>query len=73
MAQFAEAKSGNAGGYSFIGIYGWLQNPCVEYYITDDSYGGLSTSGTKATVDGATYYLDQDNDDWNRGGQRLQR
>jgi hypothetical protein len=57
VAQFAETKSGTAGGYSFIGIYGWLQNPCVEYYINEDSYGGLQTGGTMATIDGDVYYL----------------
>jgi len=57
VAQFAESKSGSAGGYSTIGIYGWLQNPCVEYYITDDSYQGLTTGSVTATIDGGTYYL----------------
>jgi Glycosyl hydrolases family 11 len=57
VAQFAESKSGSAGGYSTIGIYGWLQNPCVEYYITDDSYQGLQKGTATATIDGGTYYL----------------
>lgn len=34
-----------------------MWNPCVEYYIVDDSFNGLSTNGVMATIDGATYYL----------------
>ena len=57
VAQFAESKSGSAGGYSSVGMYGWLQNPCVEYYIMEDSFQPLQTSSVTATIDGATYYL----------------
>jgi hypothetical protein len=56
-AQFAETKTGSAGSYSYVGIYGWMWNPCVEYYIVDDSFDGLSTSGTETTIDGAVYYV----------------
>jgi hypothetical protein len=56
-AQFVETKTGTAGGYSFIGMYGWMGNPCVEWYIVDDSFNGLGQTSTKATIDGATYYL----------------
>ena len=62
-AQFAEAKSGSGGGYSYIGIYGWSSNPCIEFYIVDDSYnkmpvnpGGDTLEGT-ANIDGGTYNL----------------
>ena len=61
-ADFAETKTGSAGGYSYIGIYGWSVNPCVEWYIVDDSYGSLpfnpggSMVGT-ATIDGGTYNI----------------
>ena len=57
-----ETKSGSAGGYSYIGIYGWSVNPCVEWYIVDDAYGSLpfnpggSMVGT-ATIDGGTYNI----------------
>jgi len=61
-AQYAYTKTGTAGGYSYIGIYGWSNNPCVEYYIIDDSYGTMpftpyqSTSRGSATlIDGANY------------------
>ena len=35
-AYFNWKKSGNAGGYNYIGIYGWTVDPLVEYYIVDD-------------------------------------
>jgi hypothetical protein len=59
VAQFAESKSGTAGGYSSIGMYGWLQNPCVEWYIVDDSFQTMptQTSSITTTIDGGTYYL----------------
>ena len=57
-AQFVEIKSGTAGGFSMIGMYGWMHSPCVEWYINEDSYNGLYPRGTvTATIDGATYYL----------------
>jgi hypothetical protein len=65
-ADFAETKTGSAGGYSYIGIYGWSVNPCVEWYIVDDAYGNLpfnpggSMIGT-ATIDGGTYNIIQRN------------
>lgn len=57
IAQFAESKSGTAGSYSSIGMYGWLQNPCVEWYIMEDSFQPLVTSDITATIDGDTYYM----------------
>jgi hypothetical protein len=58
-AQYVETKTGNGGGYSSIGMYGWMQNPCVEWYIVDDSFNGMPTqkSGVTAPIDGGTYYL----------------
>jgi endo-1,4-beta-xylanase len=60
-AQFSSTKSGSGGGYSYIGIYGWSTNPCVEWYIVDDSYnpmpvnpGNTTNKGTK-TIDGGSY------------------
>ena len=62
-ADFTFKKSGSGGGFSYIGIYGWSTNPCVEYYILDDSMGSFpfnpynsSQKGT-ATIDGETYKL----------------
>jgi endo-1,4-beta-xylanase len=41
-AQFTETKSGSSGGaWSYIGIYGWTNNPCIEWYIIDDSYSKM--------------------------------
>jgi endo-1,4-beta-xylanase len=58
-AQIAETKTGTAGGYSSIGMYGWTQNPCVEWYIVDDSFQTMPTQRSSVTtsIDGGTYYL----------------
>ena len=61
-ADYNYTKSGNAGGYSYIGVYGWTKEPLIEYYIVDDSYNGMGTPyGSQQvgsyTVDGATYKL----------------
>ena len=58
-ADFAETKSGSGGGYSSIGVYGWSVSPLVEWYVTEDSYNGQGTSGTKKgtfTIDGEGTY-----------------
>ncbi|HXP89700.1 MAG TPA: glycoside hydrolase family 11 protein [Fibrobacteria bacterium] len=61
VATYSYTKSGSAGGYSFIGIYGWSENPLHEYYIVDDWFGGGSppTGGGQMmgsyTLDGGTY------------------
>ena len=62
-ADFAETKTGTGGPYSYIGVYGWSVNPCVEYYIVDDWYNtmpaipsGATNKGT-ADIDGGTYTL----------------
>jgi hypothetical protein len=31
-ADYAFTKTGSGGGYSHIGIYGWSENPLVEFY-----------------------------------------
>ncbi len=58
-AQFAESRTGNSGGYSSIGMYGWTQKPCVEWYIVEDSFNSFPTqkSNVTAMIDGGTYYL----------------
>jgi hypothetical protein len=58
-ADFAETKSGSGVPYSSIGVYGWSVSPLVEWYVTEDSYNGLGTSGTKKgtfTIDGEGTY-----------------
>jgi len=57
-AQFVETKTGSAGSFSSIGIYGWTHSPCVEWYINEDAFNGLYGGGSvTATIDGATYSL----------------
>jgi endo-1,4-beta-xylanase len=62
-AQFAETKSGTGGGYSYIGIYGFSTDPCVEFYIVDDSYSAMpikpysTTNKGTVTIDGGSYDL----------------
>ena len=63
-AYFKWSKQGNAGGYNYIGIYGWTVDPLVEYYIVDDWFSepGANLLGSKKgefTVDGATYEIYQ--------------
>lgn len=62
-AQFVSKKSGTAGGYSYIGMYGWTTNPCVEWYVVDDSFNtmpinpGTTTKQGEVEIDGGTYIL----------------
>ncbi len=64
-ADFAFKKSGSGGGYSYLGIYGWTNNPCVEWYIVDDRYGTMPFNAYNATqkgtakIDGSDYKLFQ--------------
>lgn len=59
-ADYAFTKTGSGGSWSFIGIYGWSNNPLVEYYIVEDWFGtsaniyGGAKKGT-FTVDGEKY------------------
>jgi hypothetical protein len=57
-ADFAETKTGSAGGFSYIGIYGWSENPLHEYYIVEDWFGARPVPGTvlgTIAVDGGMY------------------
>lgn len=62
-ADFAYKKTGAAGGYSYIGIYGWSTNPCVEWYIVDDRWGTMPFNAYNSTLkgtiqaDGADYKI----------------
>ncbi len=74
-AQYSYTKTGTGGGYSYIGIYGWTNNPCVEYYIVDDSYNNFPFNAYNATlkgtvsIDGENYKLFQ-NSTSGTGGSR---
>jgi len=62
-AQFVSKKTGTAGGYSYVGMYGWTTNPCVEWYVVDDSYNtmpinpGSTTKTGEVELDGGTYIM----------------
>ncbi|HET9956474.1 MAG TPA: glycoside hydrolase family 11 protein [Polyangiaceae bacterium] len=59
-ADFSYKKTGSAGGYSYIGIYGWSINPCVEWYIVDDRWGTMPFDAYQATPKG-TAKIDDEN------------
>ena len=75
MAQFSYNKTGTGGGFSYIGMYGWTNNPCVEYYIVEDSWNNFpfnpwqATQTGSGTIDGEEYrfYRNQTN---GTGGSR---
>jgi endo-1,4-beta-xylanase len=60
-ADFTVKKTGDSGGYSYIGVYGWAKSPCTEYYIIDDSMKSMPFSPWNmqqkgsAIIDGETY------------------
>ena len=59
-ADYAYSKTGSGGGFSYLGIYGWSNDPLVEYYIVDDWYGsgpptGGGTRQGSFDIDGGTY------------------
>jgi hypothetical protein len=57
-ANYVEIKSATSVPWSSIGMYGWMHSPCIEWYINEDSFGGMGGGGNvTATIDGATYYL----------------
>ena len=63
-AYFKWNKQGSAGGYNYIGVYGWTVNPLVEYYIVDDWFNkpGANLTGQKKgefEVDGDVYEVYQ--------------
>ena len=62
-AYFNWKKDGSAGGYNYIGIYGWTVDPLVEYYIVDDWYNKpgayLGQKKGEFQVDGDTYEIFQ--------------
>lgn len=75
-AGFTFKKNGTGGGFSYIGIYGWSTNPCVEWYILDDSFGQMpftpynsSQKGSATIIDGENYKF-YSNNTTGTGGSR---
>jgi hypothetical protein len=62
-AYYVANKSGTAGSYSYIGMYGWTNDPCVEWYVVDDNFGTLpfnpggTTNMGEVDIDGGTYII----------------
>lgn len=62
-ADYAYTKTGTGGGFSYVGIYGWSNNPLIEFYVVDDWFGNGSAptaGGTLKdtfTVDDGTYKI----------------
>ena len=59
MSKFTNDKSIS---YAYVGVYGWMQNPLIEWYIVDNwgpasKPNWLGTSKGKITVDGAEYEI----------------
>ncbi len=59
-AQFSFTKTGTAGGYSYIGVYGFSDSPCVEFYIVEDSFNAFPFNAYNATLKG-TVSIDGEN------------
>jgi endo-1,4-beta-xylanase len=60
-AGFTFKKTGSGGGFSYIGIYGWSTNPCVEWYILDDSFGNMPFTPYNSSQKGSTTMIDGEN------------
>jgi Glycosyl hydrolases family 11 len=62
-AYYAANKTGTAGTYSYVGMYGWSTEPCVEWYVVDDSYNtmpinpGNTTKMAEVDIDEGTYIM----------------
>lgn len=62
-ADFVSRKMGTAGIYSYVGMYGWSTDPCVEWYVVEDSFNqmpinpGDTTNMGEVSIDGGTYIM----------------
>ena len=62
-AELAFTRTGSAGGFSYLGVYGWSTNPLVEYYIVEDSFNNAPATPFNTqqrgtfTVDGSQYRI----------------
>lgn len=65
VAQFVANKSGSGGDvYSYIGMYGWSTDPCVEWYVIEDSFrpmpvnpGTTTLESSNTVIDGGEYNI----------------
>jgi endo-1,4-beta-xylanase len=66
IAQYASKKTGSSNGsWSYVGMYGWTTNPCIEWYIVDDSYSTMpinpgncpNMSNSPLSIDGGKYTM----------------
>ncbi|MCL2759430.1 MAG: glycoside hydrolase family 11 protein [Treponema sp.] len=65
--EFTRSPNGTGGNFSYIGIYGWTRNPLIEWYISEDWFGGgimgahnIGGGARKVgefTVDGSVYFI----------------
>lgn len=64
---FNSIKTGSSGGqWSYVGVYGWTNNPCIEWYIIEDSFSPMpfnlggdcyNMSNSPLSVDGGDYII----------------
>lgn len=64
---FNSIKTGNSGGqWSYVGVYGWTNNPCIEWYIIEDSFSPMpfnlggdcaALSNSPLSLDGGEYII----------------
>jgi hypothetical protein len=46
VAEFSEVKKVTSNPpWSSIGMYGWMNSPCIEWYINEDSLNGMGGRG----------------------------
>lgn len=58
-ARFVANKSGSGGDvYSYIGAYGWSTEPCVEWYVIEDSFRPMPVNPGTTTLQTDSLRLD---------------
>jgi Glycosyl hydrolases family 11 len=63
-ARFVANKTGSGGDvYSYIGMYGWSSDPCVEWYVIEDSFKTMPVNPGTTTL--KTDKLRVDDGDYN--------